>query len=274
MALEKNLKVNDLFSVKDKVIFLTGGGGIGEYLVEAYLANGATVIATNRTREKGEMLAQRMKEAGYEKIRTYAMDQTKTEEIEKVVDLILTEFGRIDVLLNAVGYSYDCKAEDFPETEIQKMININYVSAAMLSETVAKKAMIPAGGGKIINIGSIAGIMCHSKNVFPYEASKAALHQMTKSLALIWAKYNIYVNCIAPTWVKTPLTEHYKGDYFERVRKMHYFDRLSELQDYVGPALFLSSDASSYVSGLILTVDGAWTCGRTVGHEEGYEVQF
>lgn len=272
--MEKNLKVESLFNVEGKVVMLTGGGGIGEYLVEAYLANGAIVAVTNRTKEKGESLEKKMNELGYDKIKTYVMDQSVTAQIEAVVKDILAEYGRIDVLLNAVGYSYDCKPENFPEEEIQKIIDINYVSAAMVNQVVAKLAMIPANGGKIINIGSIAGIMCHSKNVFPYEASKAALHQMTRSLALCWAKYNIYVNCIAPTWVRTPLVEHYKGDYFERVTRMHYFDRLSEVQDYVGPALFLSSDASSYVSGLILTVDGAWTCGRTVGHEEGYEVQF
>lgn len=272
--MEKNINVSSLFSVKDKVIFLTGGGGIGEYLIEAYLENGGIVITTNRTQRKCDALVERMKSLGYKEIYGVVMDQTDSAQIERTVDFILEKFGRIDVLLNAVGYSSDCVAEDFSEIEIQKMIDINYVSAARLSQIVAKKAMIPAKGGKIIHIGSIAGIMCHSKNVFPYEASKAALHQMTKSLALIWAKYNIYVNCIAPTWVKTPMTEHYQGDYFERVRRMHYFDRLSEGQDYVGPALFLSSDASSYVSGLILTVDGAWTCGRTVGHEEGYQVSF
>lgn len=272
--MDKNLEINKLFSVEGKIVLLTGGGGIGEYLTEAYLANGATVIATNRTREKGEKMAARMKALGYDRIESFCLDQTRSEEIEGLVDTILEKYGRIDVLLNAVGYSYDCKPEDFPEDEIRKMSEINYVSAALLSKIVAKKAMIPAGGGKIIHIGSIAGIMCHSKNVFPYEASKAALHQMTRSLALCWAKYNIHVNCIAPTWVRTPLVEHYRGDYFERVRKMHYFDRLSELQDYVGPALFLSSDAASYVSGLILTVDGAWSCGRTVGHEEGYEVSY
>ena len=134
------------------------------------------------------------------------------------------------VLLNAVGYSYDCKPEDFPEEEIRKMIEINYVSAALLNKIVAKKAMIPAGGGKIINIGSIAGLMCHSKNVFPYEASKAALHQMTRSLALIWAQSPLYVHCIARTSLKTPLVEHYRGDSLERVRKRHDFDRLCELQ--------------------------------------------
>ena len=221
--MEKKLKAEELFSVKGKIVLLTGGGGIGEYLAEAYLANGATVIATNRTKEKGDKLVAYMNEQGYDKIESYPLDQTDSAQIEELVDKILAKYGRIDVLLNAVGYSYDCKPEDFPEEEIRKMIEINYVSAALLNKIVAKKAMIPAGGGKIINIGSIAGIMCHSKNVFPYEASKAALHQMTRSLALCWAKYNIYVNCIAPTWVKTPLVEHYKGDYFERVRKMHYF---------------------------------------------------
>lgn len=272
--MKKNLLVNSLFSVEGKVVLLTGGGGIGEYLAEAYLANGARVAMTNRTKEKGEKFVEEMRNLGYDRIRSYAMDQTDSGQIETVVKDILKEYGRIDVLLNAVGYSYDCKPEDFPEEEIRKIMDVNFVSAAFVNQIVAKLAMIPAGGGKIINIGSIAGIMCHSKNVFPYEASKAALHQMTRSLALCWAKYHIYVNCIAPTWVKTPLVAHYQGDYFERVRKMHYFDRLSELQDYVGPALFLSSDASSYVSGLILTVDGAWSCGRTVGHEEGYEVQY
>lgn len=275
--MEKNLKVNDLFSMEGKVVLVTGGGGIGECLTEAYLANGATVAVTNRSREKGDGLVERMHALGYKNIRSFVMDQTIKEDIESVVESTLKEFGKIDVLLNTVGYSRDYKAEDFPEEEIQKLVDVNYVSAALISQVVAKRAMIPANGGKMIHIGSIAGLMCHSKNVFAYEASKAALHQMVRSLALIWGKYNIYVNCIAPTWVKTPMIAHYEqynDDYFERVRKMHYLNRLSELQDYVGPALFLSSEASSYVSGLILTVDGAFSCGRALGHEEGYQVKF
>lgn len=275
--MEKNLKVNDLFSVAGKVILVTGGGGIGEYLTEAYLANGAAVAVTNRKQEKCNRLVKRMQDAGYKNIKGFVMDQTVKDDIESVVESTLKEFGKIDVLLNTVGYSHDCKAEDFPEEEIQKMIDVNYVSAALVSQVVAKRAMIPSNGGKMIHTGSIGGLMCHSKNVFAYEASKAALHQMVRSLALIWGKYNIYVNCIAPTWVKTPMIAHYEQyneDYFERVRKMHYFDRLSELQDYAGPALFLSSDASSYVSGLILTVDGAFSCGRALGHEDGYQVKF
>lgn len=274
MKMEKNLKIENLFSVQDKVILVTGCGGIGAYLAETYLANGAIVIGTNRTKEKGDKFLKEMQILGYSKLEMAALDQENKQEIEALVDQILAKYGRIDVLLNAVGYSYDCKPEKYPEEEIRKNININFVSAALVNQVVAAKAMIPAKKGKIINIGSIAGIMCHSENVFAYEASKAALHQMTKSLALCWAKYNVYVNAIAPTWVKTPMIGHYKGDYYERIRRMHYFDRMSELQDYAGPALFLASDASSYVSGLILTVDGAWTCGRTVGHEEGYEVQF
>lgn len=272
--MQKEFDPAKLFSVQDKIVFLTGAGGIGEYIAEAYLANGATVIMTNRTQEKCDRTRERFLASGYQKLAVFPMNQTETESIEEIVQKILKQYGRIDVLFNSVGYCSDAKPEKFSGDEIQKIMDINFVSAANLCRIVARDAMIPQKSGSIINLGSIGGVMCHSENVFPYEASKAAIHQMTKTLAITWAKYNIHVNCIAPTWVKTPLVDHYKGDYFDRITKMHYFDRMSELQDYVGPALFLASDASSYVSGLILLVDGAWTCGRTVGHEEGYEVQF
>lgn len=141
--MEKNINISSLFSVKDKVIFLTGGGGIGEYLIEAYLENGGIVITTNRTQKKCDALIEKMKSRGYNEIYGVAMDQTDSVQMEKTVDYILEKFGRIDVLLIAVGYSSDCAAEDFSEDEIQKMIDINYVSAARLSQIVAKKAMIP-----------------------------------------------------------------------------------------------------------------------------------
>ena len=272
--MKKEFDPTILFSVKNKVVFLTGAGGIGEYVAEAYLANEAIVILTNRTEEKCRCIRQKLLQKKYKCFEVLPMDQTDPDSIQKIVRYILEKYGRIDILFNSVGYSSDAKPEDFSPEEIQKTMDINFVSAANLCRIVAKEAMIPQRSGKIINIGSVGGVMCHSENVFVYEASKAAIHQMTKSLALIWAKYNINVNCIAPTWIKTPLTDHNKGDYFEKITQMHYFNRMSELSDYVGPTLFLSSEASSYVSGMILLVDGAWTCGRTVTHEQGFEVEF
>ena len=141
------------------------------------------------------------------------------------------------------------------------MIDVNVTGIILITQVVGK-TMIANGGGHIIEIGSIGGLECHSYRSMPYEATKAAVHQLTKSFATAWAHYNINVNCIAPTWINTPLVDFAAGPVMEAVRKQHFFGRIAEVEDFLGAALFLASDASTYVTGHILTVDGGWSVSK------------
>lgn len=255
---------SSLFGVKDKVILVTGAGGLGVTMAKGYLMNGATVIFTNVTEGKGQKIVQDFAKEGLTNCESYVMDQTKRENIEQVIDKILEKYGKIDVLLNTVGAAVEFPAEEFPEEQVRRIIDIDLTSAILVTQVVGVKAMIPNKSGKIIHIGSIAGLMCHSSNSLPYEAAKAGLHQAVKSFAANWGKYNINVNAIAPTWVMTDLIGGFSEAYYEQVNEMHFFGRMSELSDFVGPAIFLASEASNYISGVVLPVDGAWSVGKMV----------
>ena len=140
-------------------------------------------------------------------------------------------------------------------------INLDLNAVYFMSKEVAK-VMKAQGGGKIIEIGSIGGLECHSFRSMPYEATKAAIHQLTKSFATAWAHYNINVNCIAPTWINTPLVDFAAGDMRKAIIDQHFFGRIAETDDFLGAAIFLSSDASNYVTGHVLAVDGGWSVSK------------
>lgn len=259
-----SLKSDGIFSLKDKVIFLTGAGGLGAAIAKGYLMNGARVILTNVTKGKGERIAAEFAREGLTNCEAFVMDQTKKADIERVVDQVIERYGKIDVLLNTVGAAVEFQAEAFPEEQLRRLIDIDLTSAILVTQVVGAKSMIPNRAGKIIHIGSIAGLMCHSSNSLPYEAAKAGLHQAVKSFAANWGKYNINVNAIAPTWVMTDLIGGFSKEYYDQVNEMHFFGRMAELSDFIGPAIFLASEASNYVSGVILPVDGAWSVGKMV----------
>lgn len=258
----KTTKINELFSVKDKVVLITGSGGLGEYLAKGFLDNGSKVILFNRTMTKLLALKERFDEYGFTDYAIYQTDLTDKEGLEKTVNEALERFGSIDVLINTAAVCWNEDTEDFSEDGIRKMLDINVAGSMFVTQIVGKK-MIEAGkGGSIIEIGSIAGLECHSFRSMPYEASKAAVHQMTKSFATAWAQYGINVNCIAPTWIDTPMVDFAAGPVMDAVIDQHFFGRIAKVEDFLGAAIFLASDASSYVSGHILAVDGAWSVSK------------
>lgn len=262
----KENQIDRLFSVRDKVILVTGAGGLGETLAGAYAANGAITLIASRTPGKAERTAERIREKGCKNCFAYDFDQTRKEECEALAAKIVEKFGRIDVLVNTAGIGKCYPPEIFDEKDMKRIIEVNQSSAILISQAVGN-VMIRQRVGRIIHIGSIAGIMTHTYESMVYEGTKAAVHQMVKSLAVSWAKYNINVNCIAPTWINTPMLAEEPESYFKSANEMHPFKRMSEPEEYVGAAIFLASDASDYVSGHTLVVDGAWTAGRPLAYE-------
>ena len=181
-----------LFSVQGKVVLITGAGGLGGYLARGFAENGARVVVTDVVPGR----AQGLQEKGFA-CRSYQLDQTDKAATEAVVQDIVKAEGRIDALINTAAIAPCHPAEEFPEDELRRVIDINLTAAVLTSQAVGRQ-MIAQQYGKIVNIGSIAGVMCHSYESMPYECTKAAVHQMTKSLACAWGRYNVNVNAIAP----------------------------------------------------------------------------
>ncbi len=254
-------KIEELFSIKDKVILISGTGGLGSCLAKGFLDNGANVVLADNAPGKAQSLKEIFAKQGLTQCDAYQMDQTQKQQIQEVVDDIVKKHGRIDVMFNTAALCWNEDTEDFNEDGIRTMIEVNLTSAILITQVVGK-AMIAQKCGKIINIGSIGGLECHSFRSMPYEATKAAVHQLTKSFATAWAQYNINVNCIAPTWINTPLVSFAAGEVMEAVIDQHFFGRIAEVEDFLGAAIFLSSDASNYISGHVLAVDGAWSVSK------------
>ena len=198
-----------LFSVQGKVVLITGAGGLGGYLARGFAENGARVVVTDVVPGR----AQGLQEKGFA-CRSYQLDQTDKAATEAVVQDIVKAEGRIDALINTAAIAPCHPAEEFPEDELRRVIDINLTAAVLTSQAVGRQ-MIAQQYGKIVNIGSIAGVMCHSYESMPYECTKAAVHQMTKSLACAWGCYNVNVNAIAPTWIMTPMLDDCPPEYFE-----------------------------------------------------------
>jgi NAD(P)-dependent dehydrogenase (short-subunit alcohol dehydrogenase family) len=262
------VKTEELFSVRDAAVLVTGAGGLGEFLAYGFAANGARVTLASRTPGKAAATARRIAAKGYPDCRALDFDQTSKQECEEVVARCLERYGRLDVLVNTAGVGQCFPPEDFPEAEMRRILDVNLTGAIFITQAAGKGAMIPQKSGRVIHIGSIAGVMTHTYESMVYESSKAAVHQMTRSFAVAWARYGINVNCIAPTWINTPMLADVPLSYYENVNAMHPLGRMAESGEFIGTALFLASPASAYITGQTLLVDGGWTAGRPLQYDK------
>lgn len=247
------------FDMKDKVAVVIGGTtGIGYAMAMEYARWGANVIAVSRRKEKCKEVAEEIRALG---VRTmeYAVDATDKGQVEALRDAVVKEFGRIDILLNAAGINRRHDAEEFPLEEYDEVMNINARSVFICCQVIGKQ-MIAQKHGKIINVSSM-GAFFGLRRVVPYCGSKGAVTQMSKAFACEWAKYDIQVNCIAPGYFKTELTSglHKDPEAEQRVLKRNPMERWGNVDELTGAAIFLATDASSFVTGTTIAVDGGMT---------------
>lgn len=254
------MSLETLFGLKGKVALVTGGGrGLGLTIAHALAEAGSDVVVCSRKeancREAAAALAEKgVRSAGFR------CDITDPFELVKLRDSILRDFGRIDILVNNSGATWGATTEDYPLEGWKKVLDIN-VTGTFLCSQIVGKAMIDAGGGKIVNVSSIyGGVGCRSEvmDAIAYNTSKGAIDTFTKDLAVKWAHKNIYVNAIAPAFVETEMTRFTMEKGREAILSHVPLGRFGRSSDLEGAVVFLCSRASDYITGTILCVDGGY----------------
>ncbi|MCU4676777.1 SDR family oxidoreductase [Catenovulum sp. 2E275] len=252
------MKTLDIFSVEDKVVLVTGASrGIGKALAVGFAKAGAKVIcASSREGGTAETEAE-IKALGGTAAGVYA-DLADHSAVEKMAHDALAVYGKIDVLVNNGGTIARYPAADFPFAEFQKVIDVNLNSLFLLSQIIGK-TMLERGAGKIINTASMLSYT-GGLTVPAYTASKHAVAGVTKALANEWASQNIQVNAIAPGYFATDNTQALRDnpERNQEIKKRIPSGEWGQPDQLVGAAIFLASQASDYVNGHILAVDGGW----------------
>lgn len=244
------------FDLKGQVALVTGGSkGIGKHLAGLLARNGAAVAVASRHLEEAQEAAKEINEAGGEAMGAF-VDISRVETISPMVQGVIRWKGRLDILVNNAGTNVRKPALEFSEQEWDRILDTNLKGTFFCSQAAAKE-MISRGGGKILNISSAAGGM-PVPWLAPYSISKAGLNHLTRILAVEWAPYNIRVNGIAPTYIETPLTREWLSDpkRYEMLKRRSPMGRLATLSDLDGAVLLLVSEASSFITGQTLFVDG------------------
>jgi len=246
----------EVFSLSGKVALVTGGSrGIGKAIAVGLAKFGADVAVTSRKLPDLEEVAAEIKGLGRRSM-AVATHVGRMDEINSLVLKVKDELGRIDILVNNAGTNPTMdQAIDIEERAWDSIMNLNLKGLFFLSQAVAR-LMKEQGGGKIINVASVAGI---TPDILPaYSISKAGVIMATKVMAQQWAQYNIRVNAIAPGLIKTRFSEALwsNPDILQVVMTRTPLRRVGEPDEMVGAVIFLASDASSYVTGHVLVVDG------------------
>lgn len=254
------MNVRQLFDLTGRTAIITGGSiGLGRQMAEGLAEMGANLVLCARKKERCERAAAELQKLG---VKTLALgcDVKNPAEVQAVVDAAMSQFGRIDILINNAGTSWGAPVEEMRLEQWNKVIETNLTGTFLFSQA-AGKFMTAKRRGKIINIASVAGI--HGAppefQAIGYHASKGGVIAFTKDLACKWGIHNIQVNSIAPGWFPTNMSQVVIERNKEEFLKKIPVRRFGNDHDLKGAAVFLSSDASDYVTGHVLVVDGGQT---------------
>ena len=252
------LKGKNLFDVSGKVVLITGAGsGLGEGYAQAFGESGATVICAGRNKDRLEDTVRKITESGGT-ARAFTVDVTDLDSIKALVAAVEAEYGRIDVLVNNAGYE---NIQPFLEVTPQvydDIMNVNLKGVFFVAQEAAR-VMKDHGGGKIINIGSLGSYIGLAESSV-YCSTKGGVVQLTKTMAIELRPFHIQVNCLAPGYFITPMTQPFYDDPEHRqwIESRIPLHQWGTTLDLAGPALFLASAASDYVTGVTIQVDGGW----------------
>ena len=249
----------NLFDLNGRVAVVTGGnGGIGLGTAKGMASIGASIVVAGRNAEKAADAVAQLKDMGAEAT-FIAVDVADDQSCADLIAASAAHFGRRDILVNNAGMNNRKQPEEYDMAEWRQVLDVNLNSAFACSQA-AYPEMKRAGGGKIINIGSMYSIFGGAYTV-PYAASKGGIVQMTKGLAAAWAKDNIQINAVLPGWIDTDLTRNARrivDDLHENVLRRTPAGRWGDIGDMAGIAAFLASPASDFVTGTAIPVDGGY----------------
>jgi NAD(P)-dependent dehydrogenase (short-subunit alcohol dehydrogenase family) len=251
--------LSDIFDISGKKALVTGSArGIGRVLALTLAEAGCDVSLVGLHLEGVEKIAREINGMGVKGI-AFQADVTNKEEVDGAFTGTVNEFGRLDICVNNAGVSFQMPVEEMPEKEWDTIVDTNMKGVFLCSQAAAR-VMIPQRSGNIINLTSISG---HAVNVpqkqAVYNSSKAGVAMLTKSMALEWAVYGIRVNSISPGYMKTEMTVSTMEHLFPEWEAITPLGRLGEPEELRGALIFLASDASSYVIGHDLIIDGGYT---------------
>jgi NAD(P)-dependent dehydrogenase (short-subunit alcohol dehydrogenase family) len=250
-----------LFDLEGRVAIVTGASsGLGVTFAKGLAGAGARVVLAARRIDRLEALATGLEATGAQAL-AVACDVTNEDEVDALVEAARERFGRIDVLVNNAGASNIVPAEEESISSFRQIVDVNLIGAFVCAQRVGR-VMLEAGAGSIVNVSSILGLVASGQiKQASYCASKGAVVQLTRELAAQWARRGVRVNGIAPGWFASEMTAGMFSD--ERslrwVRGRDPMGRPGLEEELVGPLVFLASDASSYVTGQTIAVDGGWT---------------
>ncbi|KAI9986253.1 hypothetical protein PInf_025179 [Phytophthora infestans] len=258
-----SLSAAELFNVKDKVVIVTGGGrGIGKMIADGFVQNGAKVYIASRKLDTCQAVAKELNTKGP----GLKVDLTSEDECKAFAAEIIKRESRLDVLINNSGDGSDTPVENTPASVWRETFALNVTSAYLLTRfllPLLDAASTTSDAARVINVGSIGGIVPQKLNTMVYDSSKAALHHLTRILAAKLARRpnggHILVNSITPGYVPSRLTEgvaYVTGKRFEEIGHVIPVGRMGEASDMAGLAIFLASKASGWISGQVITTDG------------------
>ena len=252
--------MDKMFDLTGKVALVVGGhGGLGKAIALAMADSGADVAVASRNVEALNAAAKEIEAKGRKSL-AVSVDVVNDHQVNAMVDAIQRVFARIDILVNGAGLAIRKPADSFPIDDWQRVMDVNTRGTWLCCQAVGR-VMIKQHYGKIINVSSVRGRYGLPAGYAAYCASKGAVDTLTRTLACEWAKHNVLVNAIAPTVVETELTKELLADveYAKTMKARIPMGRWATTEDIVGPTIFFASDASNFVTGQILYIDGGVT---------------
>jgi gluconate 5-dehydrogenase len=252
--------IRDLFDLTGKTAIVTGGSrGIGVEMAEGLAEAGASLLLCARREEWLNETVEEFRRKGF-RVEGKVCNVSKEADVQSVVDETVKNFGKIDVLINNAGISWGAMPEEMPLAQWQKVIDVNLTGCFLMAQAVGRE-MLKNNSGSIVNIASIAGISSSANGPFyaGYVASKAGLIGLTRELAASWGRRGIRVNAIAPGFFHSRLADKAIDIYERSIQETNVIPRIGEAGELKGAVVFLASEASSYITGQTIVVDGGMT---------------
>ena len=253
------MRVQELFDLTGRVPLVTGGSrGLGLQMATALAEAGAKVAITARRQPGLDEAAAILRQQGYDCL-PLVCDISRFETIAPTVEKVVEHYGRVDILVNNAGMTWKASPEDITLEEWQRVVDTNVTGTFLMTQAVGRVMIRQGRGGKIINIASVAGLRGSDPTVMDtiaYNTTKAAVINMTRDLAVKWARYGIYVNCIAPGFFPTRMTRVTLERFGDRIRQQNPLGRVGGDDDLKGVTVLLASRASDFITGQVFVVDG------------------